>query len=239
MSNTPAETLTHWQPPPVPNELTLDGHHIALYPLTSAHTDDLLHAFSLDKQQKNWHYLPYGPFTEPAALEKWIKEMTQGSDPYFFAIEKKESKQFCGVASYLRIKPHQGSIEVGHIHFSPLLQHTTAATEAMFLMMQWVFESGYRRYEWKCNALNKASRSAAQRLGFSYEGIFRQAAIVKGRNRDTAWLAVIDKEWQTLKACFTAYLQPSNFTDEGKQITSLRSLTAPILYQQDPLFINQ
>ena len=124
-------------------------------------------------------------------------------------------------------------IEVGHIHFSPLLQRTTASTEALFLMMQWAFEHGYRRYEWKCNALNAPSRRAAQRLGLSYEGIFRQMMISKGRNRDTAWFAAIDKEWPALQQAFLTFLSADNFTSDGVAIQSLSSLTAPLLYQRD------
>ena len=134
-----------------------------------------------------------------------------------------------GVASYLRIDPGAGSIEVGHIHYSPLLQRTVAATEAMYLMMKRAFELGYRRYEWKCNALNAPSRAAAMRLGFSYEGIFRQARVDKGRNRDTAWYAMIDKEWPALDAAFRRWLDPSNFDERGRQRVALGTLTAPIL----------
>jgi RimJ/RimL family protein N-acetyltransferase len=134
-----------------------------------------------------------------------------------------------GIASYLRIDPHNGSIEVGHINYSPLLQRTPAATEAMYLMMKNAFDLGYRRYEWKCNALNAPSRAAALRLGFSYEGIFRQAAVVKGRNRDTAWYALIDKEWPALKESYLRWLDDSNFDEQGRQRTSLSLLTGPII----------
>ena len=134
-----------------------------------------------------------------------------------------------GVASYLRVAPSAGAIEVGHIHFSPLLQHTPAATEAMYLMMRRVFGLGYRRYEWKCDALNAPSRRAAQRLGFSYEGVFRQAIVTKGRNRDTAWYACIDREWPALREAYERWLEPSNFDDQGRQQVSLSALTAPIL----------
>jgi len=134
-----------------------------------------------------------------------------------------------GSASYLRIAPSVGTIEVGHIHFSPLLQHTPAATEAMFLMMRRVFELGYRRYEWKCDALNAPSRRAAQRLGFSFEGVFRQAVVVKGRNRDTAWYGCIDREWPALRDAYERWLDPANFDEHGRQRVSLSSLTAPIL----------
>jgi RimJ/RimL family protein N-acetyltransferase len=154
------------------------------------------------------------------------------SDPLFFAIVDKALKRAVGVASYLRIDPRHGSIEVGHLMFSPLLQGKPAATEAMFLMMERAFEMGYRRYEWKCNALNEPSRRAAQRLGLSYEGLFRQAAVVKGRNRDTAWYAAIDQEWPALKAAFQKWLEPSNFDEGGRQRVALSTLTAPLLKQR-------
>ncbi|MEZ5287532.1 MAG: GNAT family protein [Vicinamibacterales bacterium] len=134
-----------------------------------------------------------------------------------------------GVASYLRITPAAGTIEVGHIHFSPALQQTPAATEAMYLMMRRAFELGYRRYEWKCDALNAPSRRAAQRLGFSYEGVFRQALVTKGRNRDTAWYACIDAEWPALSRAFERWLAPDNFDAGGRQREALSDLTAPVL----------
>jgi RimJ/RimL family protein N-acetyltransferase len=157
----------------------------------------------------------------------------RGDDPIFFAIISKKLDKAVGIASYLRIKPNDCSIEVGQINYSPLLQNTTEATEAMYLMMKWAFESGYRRYEWKCNALNLKSRRAAQRLGFSYEGIFRQMSISKGRNRDTAWFAVIDKEWKDVEQCFVQFLEDENFDGEGKARVSLSSLTKPLLYKID------
>ncbi len=137
-----------------------------------------------------------------------------------------------GVASYLRIDPASGSIEVGHINYSPMLQRTPAATEAMYLMMQRVFELGYRRYEWKCDALNARSRAAAQRYGFSFEGVFRQATVYKGRNRDTAWYAAIDQEWPALQAAFLQWLDPANFDQDGRQRVRLADLTSPVLKQR-------
>src|SRR5262249_42598244 len=135
------------------------------------------------------------------------------TDPVFLAIVDAATGLAAGVASYLRIDPPNGSIEVGHIALSPRLQRTPAATESMYLMMNWAFSAGYRRYEWKCNALNEASRRAAMRLGLSYEGVFRQAAVVKGRNRDTAWYATIDSEWPALKQAFERWLDPANFDE--------------------------
>ena len=154
-----------------------------------------------------------------------------GDDPLFFAIIDLADGQPAGVASYLRIVPASGSIEVGHIHYSPHLQRRPAATEAMFLLMQRAFELGYRRYEWKCDALNAPSRTAAQRLGLSFEGLFRQATTYKNRNRDTAWYAAIDTEWPALRAAFQAWLAPNNFDGNGQQRNRLTDSTRPILKQ--------
>ena len=160
--------------------------------------------------------------------------MAGQSDPFFYALRDKASGQVGGVMSYLRITPAAGSIELGHINLSPQIQRTRAATEAMMLMIGWAFEAGYRRFEWKCDALNLPSRRAAQRLGLSYEGIFRQATVVKGRNRDTAWFAAIDKEWPALEAAFETWLSPGNFDADGRQRQSLATLTRPILVTRDP-----
>jgi RimJ/RimL family protein N-acetyltransferase len=186
--------VTGWAPPPRPVDVALQGRYVRLVPLDAdAHCADLHWANSVS--DTIWDYLPYGPFSSAAAYHRWARGAQDGNDPVFFTIEDLSTGHLGGVASYLRIAPEAGSIEVGHINFAPMLQKTRAATEAMFLMMQWAFDSGYRRYEWKCNAANMASRRAAERLGLSYEGIFRQAGIIKGRNRDTAWFAAIDQEW--------------------------------------------
>ena len=147
--------------------------------------------------------------------------MSRGNDPLFYAILDQATNRAVGVAGYLRIDPRNGSIEVGHLGYSPLLQRTPAATEAMYLMMARAFELGYRRYEWKCDSLNEPSRAAALRLGFVFEGIFRQAVVVKGRNRDTAWFSVIDSEWPALKAAFVNWLAPDNFDEQGRQLARL------------------
>jgi RimJ/RimL family protein N-acetyltransferase len=149
-----------------------------------------------------------------------------GDDPLFYVVIDPQSGKAVGVASYLRIDPKNGTIEVGHIKFSPLIQRTRMATESMFQMMKRVFDLGYRRYEWKCDALNAPSRAAALRLGFTFEGVFRQASVYKDRNRDTAWYSVIDLEWPTLNAAFTCWLAPENFDNTGKQRRSLSELTA-------------
>jgi RimJ/RimL family protein N-acetyltransferase len=154
-----------------------------------------------------------------------METVCAGDDPLFFAIVEAATGQPAGVASYLRIAPDSGSIEVGHIHYAPRLARTPAATEAMVLMMKNAFDLGYRRYEWKCDALNAASCAAARRLGFRYEGLSRQATVSKGRNRDTAWFAVIDADWPALERAFSAWLDPANFDADGRQRTRLGTLT--------------
>lgn len=222
-----------WSPPPRPDGAPLKGRYTRLEALSAAtHAADLYRANTAS--DTIWDWLPYGPFASAAAYHRWVREEAAGSDPRFYAIHNLETGQWEGVASYLRIAPEAGSIEVGHINFSPALQRTRAATEAMFLMMQWVFEAGYRRYEWKCNAQNQASRRAAQRLGLSYEGVFRQAAVLKGRNRDTAWFAAIDGEWPALKEAFTAWLDPANFDAQGRQRERLGDLTQLVRVAEDP-----
>lgn len=181
-----------------------------------------------------WDYLPYGPFERAEDYRDWVGWAAAHCDPKFFAIRVLETDLVCGVASFLRIKPEAGSIEVGHINLAPVLQRSAAATEAIYLMMKWVFENGYRRFEWKCDASNLGSRRAAQRFGFSYEGVFRQATIVKGRNRDTAWFACIDAEWPRLQTAFEVWLAPENFDANGHQRQSLATLTAPIRVSADP-----
>ena len=222
--------------PPHPKGISIEGSLVTLKPLlASQFAEELFLSNSIDKEGVNWVYLPYGPFESLKTYSAWIKSFEGKDDPVFFAIISRKLKKAIGIASYLRINPTNGSIEVGHINFSPLLQRTTEATEAMYLMMKWAFDNGYRRYEWKCNALNLRSRSAAQRLGFSYEGVFRQMTIVKERNRDTAWFAMIDKEWQRIESCFMEFLSKSNFDKNEIPKKSLRSMTKPILYKIDNL----
>ena len=230
------EIVSKYKTPPHPKGISLEGDLVFLRPLkASQFAEELFKANSIDEKGLNWAYLPYGPFETLGEYAQWIESFENGDDPVFFAIVSKKYNQSIGIASYLRINPAVGSIEVGHINFSPLLQRTTEATESMYLMMKWAFDNGYRRYEWKCNALNLKSRNAAQRLGFSYEGVFRQMTIVKGRNRDTAWFAMIDKEWERIEECFKEYLSDSNFDKENQPIISLSSLTKPILFKLDNL----
>ena len=233
------EPVDNFTAPPHPKGINLEGERVRLVPLRAdLHADDLFAANALDADGENWTWLPYGPFEKVGDYADWIGGFAGGDDPVFFAISGMADGKAVGVASYLRIKPDSGSIEVGHINYSPLLQRTAEGTEAMYLMMRWAFEAGYRRYEWKCNALNRRSRQAAQRLGFSYEGVFRQATISKGRNRDTAWFACIDKEWAALKSCFEQYLAAGNFDADGAPRTSLSALTLPHLYKLDDMALS-
>jgi RimJ/RimL family protein N-acetyltransferase len=200
----------------------MSGRFSRLEPLDPrAHTEQLWAAFSRDVDGGNWTYLFHGPYDSIETFADWIRTAASSADPMFFTVIDLARGSAVGVASYLRIAPAAGSIEVGHINFSPLLQRTPAATEAMYLMMKHAFELGYRRYEWKCDALNAPSRAAAERLGLTFEGVFRQALVYKGRNRDSAWYSAIDKEWPALKAAFEAWLAPSNFDQKGGQKQSL------------------
>jgi len=230
------EAVPGWTPPPRPDADILEGRYARLERLDAdRHSAQLHRANSVD--DRIWDYLPYGPFASAAGYHRWVRDTASGDDPVFYAIRDLESGAWGGVASYLRIAPDAGSIEVGHVNFSVGLQRTRAATEAMYLMMRWAFDAGYRRYEWKCNASNLASRAAAQRLGFSYEGVFRQAAVIKGRNRDTAWFGAIDKEWPALREAFNAWLAPANFDASGQQNERLGDLTGLVRVASDPALI--
>ena len=211
-----------WLSRPRPTARPLQGCWCRLEPLDPArHGAELFASNSTDCGSRMWTSLPYGPFAEFATYASWLTRVANQGDPMFFAIID-ESSQAVGVAAFQRIDPNAGSIEVGHLAFSPALQRRRAATEAMFVMMRTVFdELGYRRYEWKCDALNQASRRAAERLGFTYEGTFRQANVVKNRNRDTAWYSIIDSEWPPLRLALSQWLQRDNFDESGRQRRSL------------------
>jgi len=217
-----------WRPRPLPPRTPMPGRHCDVVPLDpDRHAPELHEANLENKDGSNFTYLGAGPFASLADYRKWIDATCLGSDPLFHAIIDKKTGKAVGIASYLRIDPAMGVIEVAHINYSPQLQDTVASTEAMFLMMRRVFdELGYRRYEWKCDSLNEPSRRAALRLGFTYEGIFRQAIIYRGRNRDTAWFSITDKEWPALKRAYEAWLSPGNFDGAGKQKARLGDLIA-------------
>ena len=230
-----------WTPPPYPEAPVLEGRYARLEALDAdAHAALLFKAFQ--GHDALWDYMPDGPFASASQFHRRVRENANDPGLVFYAIRDKDhgagggasNGQIGGMASYLRIAPEAGSIELGYITLGPSLQGTRAATEAFFLMMDWAFSNGYRRFEWKCNALNMASRRAAQRLGLSYEGVFRQAAVVKGRNRDTAWFAAIDREWPALKEAFAVWLRPENFGATGAQIERLSDLTSLVRVASDP-----
>jgi len=219
--------LPNWSPAAAPGDDPLEGRLCRLERLDPGQHAESLHAANqLDVEGRMWTYLPYGPFGSSQKYLAWLEEMSRKRDPLFYAIIDRAAGRAIGLASYLRIDPASGSIEVGHLSYSPLLQRNPAATEAMFLMMQRAFALGYRRYEWKCDSLNEPSRAAALRLGFVFEGIFRQATIVRGRNRDTAWFSVTDREWPALREGFQSWLEPANFDAQGRQKSRLSEITA-------------
>jgi len=223
--------LPNWKPCAPPPTTPMVGTHCRLERLNiDAHAQDLFDANMTDTEGRIWTYMGYGPFDDVALYKEWVTSQALGDDPLFHAIIDLTTNKAVGVASYLRIEPPIGSIEVGHINYSPLLQKTVAATEAMYLMMARVFdELGYRRYEWKCDNANAKSRGAAARLGFTFEGVFRQCTIYKGRNRDTAWFSILDSEWPALKAAYQEWLDPDNFDGDGQQKKALSGLTKAAL----------
>jgi RimJ/RimL family protein N-acetyltransferase len=225
--------LANWVVPPLPGADPMEGRWVRLERMDAdRHAADLHRAFQ--GNDALWDYMPYGPFTSASAYHRWVKESAMGPDPAFFAIRRLDTGHCGGAVSYLRIAPEAGSIEIGNICLSHELQRSAAATEALYLLMDWAFLAGYRRLEWKCNALNRPSRVAAQRLGFSYEGVFRQHMIVKGRNRDTAWFSIIDSEWPALKEAYAAWFSPANFRASGEQIERLADLTRLVRPGDDP-----
>ncbi|MGH1413792.1 MAG: GNAT family N-acetyltransferase [Pelagimonas sp.] len=208
-------------PCPVPPHRPLLGRFGQLVPLVESHADGLFDAFATDETGSGWTYLPDDPWADRTEARAWCANAEHSKDPQFYTIMDLDGRAL-GFCSFLRIMPGIGSIEVGYIHFSKRMQKRPVATDVMYLMMKHVFELGYRRYEWKCDDLNAGSRRAAARLGFRYEGTFRQATIYKGRNRDTAWFSIIDSEWPDAKNKFEHWLAPSNFDASGQQRQSLQ-----------------
>jgi RimJ/RimL family protein N-acetyltransferase len=206
-----------------PEKITLNGRYVRLEPLNQArHAEALWHGLGGVANEKVWLYMPDGPFAGRVAFDSHMEAKAQSEDPLFFAIVDCASQAAIGRATLMRMDPPNRVIEVGGIVYTPALQRSRGATEAMYLFAKYVFEDlGYRRYEWKCNALNEPSRRAAQRLGFTFEGIFRQHMIIKGRNRDTAWFSMLDSEWPARKRAFERWLEESNFDADGKQKSRL------------------
>lgn len=204
-----------WTPVERPARAELRGRSVLLRPVSPDDADAL---FEVSRDPAIWTYLPDGPYVTAADLREALVRAERCQDPLFFALVTLPDETPAGIASYLRITPEHGVIEIGHIWFGASLQRTRAATEAIFLLARHVFDDlGYRRLEWKCNALNDRSRAAAERFGFTFEGIFRNHMVVKGRNRDTAWYAIIDDEWPAIRAVFERWLDPGNFDPDGRQ----------------------
>ena len=214
---TPVSESLHWHPVDPPAREELRGRYVAMRPLDAAADVGALHEASAGAPEI-WTYLGYGPFADEGALERVLRHFEPLEDPLFFTFCPLPHERPSGVASYLRIEPEHGVIEIGHIWLGTQLQRTTAATEGIYLLAANAFDTlGYRRLEWKCDARNERSRRAAERFGFTFEGVFRKHMVVKDRNRDTAWFAITDDEWPRLREAYEAWLDPSNFDDRGMQ----------------------
>jgi len=217
------KNLESWQPARLPAPATLSGRYVTLEPLSAAHHTHAIWE-AVQGHDEVWAWMGDGPYRKEEDLAAALAAKETGSAARFFAILPAQTGQAAGYASLMRMDPANGVIEVGNVLYSPSLQRTPAATETMYLMAHYIFEElGYRRYEWKCNALNLPSRRAADRLGFSFEGIFRQHMIVKGKNRDTAWFAMLDSEWPERRCAFESWLAPENFDANGRQRRTLGS----------------
>ncbi|AIG03834.1 GNAT family acetyltransferase [Pseudomonas fluorescens] len=215
-------SLTDWKGVPPPTAHRIEGRFIRLEKLDPArHGEGLWHALQgPGADPKLWDYLPYGPFPERAVFDTWLNNHAANSDPYFFSVIDRASGDVQGILSLMSIVPAQGRIEIGHVTFGAPMQRSPKSTEAVYLLARHAFELGYRRLEWKCNNANARSKYAAERLGFSFEGVFRQHMVVKGQNRDTAWYSILDGEWPMVGAGFEAWLSEANQTTDG-QVKSL------------------
>jgi RimJ/RimL family protein N-acetyltransferase len=223
----------NWEPAPRPERRALEGVRVRLEPFDAArHAAALYTALhDHDEDPSLWDYISYGPFKK-SEWDAWFAASAASEDPIFFALLDRRRGTPMGQASYLRIEPEQGVMEIGHIVLGPALQRTPEATEAIFVLARHAFDDlGYRRLEWKCDALNARSRRAAERLGFTFEGVFRQHMIIKGRNRDTAWFSIIDREWPTVRAAFEQWLAPDNLDKARGQRRSLGEIRASIASQ--------
>ena len=220
------EPVPGWKARPLPGDVTLRGAYCRLEPLDAKrHADDLYAAYRVAPDHRDWTYMPVGPFDTADDYRRYAEDAARSADPRHYAVVDGKTAKPVGTLALMRIEPRHGVIEVGSVAFSPLLKKTRLSTEAQFLLMRYAFdELGYRRYEWKCDSLNAPSRRTAERLGFSFEGIFRQAIVYKGRNRDTAWYSVIDGEWPRIGAAFRAWLSEENFDEGGEQRASLAEL---------------
>ena len=215
--------LPGWKPPPLPPHEAVEGRWARLEPLDpKRHAASIYRGVSMDPEGRNWTYSPAGPFSGLVDFAAWLRGVSSSEIPMWFAIVDRSCREALGIASYFEADPPNGVIEIGGVHFPEPLKRTVAATEAMYLMLRTVFDLGYRRCEWRCDALNGPSRAAAERLGFSFEGIFRQHWVYNERNRDTAWYSMIDSEWAATRHAFEEWLDPDNFDDHAVQRTKLR-----------------
>ena len=222
------ESGLNWSPAGAPGRNALNGDVVRLEILDpDRHAESLYTSSHGEGSEQLWQNLPYGPFAGREQFTAWLKERAASADPLFFAVVDWESMRALGMASFMRMVPEFGAIEIGHIWFAPELQRTRQATEAIYLMAKHAFDDlGNRRLEWKCDSLNEPSKRAAERFGFTFEGVFRQHMVVKGRNRDTTWFSMTDAEWPLRRAAFEAWLAPDNFDEEGRQRKSLAALRA-------------
>lgn len=218
------DELIDWQPRPHPQRIELNGRYCSLTPLRPQHAAALFATYQLAEDTRSWTWLLREPDANVEEYTAWVESVCELSDPMHFTVIDNQTQVPVGTLALMRIDPKNGVIEVGHVNFSPLLSRTPMSTEAQYLLMRYVFETlGYRRFEWKCNSLNEPSRRAALRLGFQYEGRFRQALVVKGHNRDTDWFSIIDNEWKALDRAFQNWLAADNFSADGKQIKTLEN----------------
>lgn len=219
-------SLTTWTARQKPAREPITGNRVRLEPIDpTRHATQLFAAIDGESDPTLWDYLPYGPFADEDAFRAWLQPLAASSDPLHFAIVDQAAGEAVGMCAYLRMDPDFGVIEVGHIWFSPALQRTASATEAIFLLQEKALgELGYRRLEWKCDNANERSKRAAKRFGFTFEGVFRQHRIVKGKNRDTAWFSLLDSEWPANERAMREWLDPNNFDDSGRQMRSLSTV---------------
>lgn len=225
-----SDELKNWQPRPRPERRSLEGRYVRLEPLVAGrHGDGLYEASSVPDAAQRFRWLFDYPPESRTAFQPWLDKAEASEDPLFFVVIDKADGRIAGRQSLMRIDAANGVIEIGNIYWGPLIARRPAATEAQFLFMEYAFEGlGYRRYEWKCNNLNEPSKRAAQRFGFTFEGVFRQHVVVKGENRDTAWYSVIDEEWPQLRRTYREWLDPANFDGEGRQRRRLEEIRADL-----------
>jgi RimJ/RimL family protein N-acetyltransferase len=228
-SERPVGEALSWRTAPRPQRTVLEGGHVRLRPLEPAADAQALYAESHPPagDPGTWTYMSGGPYADARAYREALADAQRSEDPLFFTLVRLPDDRPVGIASYLRITPEHGVIEIGHIWFGASLRRSTAATEAIYLLAAHAFDRlGYRRLEWKCDALNQASRRAAERFGFRFEGVFHHHMVVKGRNRDTAWYAITDAEWPAVRDAFSAWLRPENFDESGRQRRRLGEMLA-------------